>query len=215
MFLFSDRENSFSVCTCAKCGSTSLFMTLYALISGSKNTRQGPPWIHEFVKWNFPNVSSSTYPGKLHLIMTRDPVERYVSAFHSKVKCCRDNRTSCYKDRGDDFVPSLATLAGGARRNCLTFDEYVNALERVQKANKESSLNAHFQPQDIACPIPRGTPTLVFDVSVAGDFLAKLRGFELHATKFIHAHATRRDIVYDTTRLRAIAEREYTFVDRV
>ena len=106
MFLYSEKSrNSFSVCTCAKCGSTSLFLALYELISGTNYQKTGPPWVQNFVKWDFPNVKASATPGKLHLIITRDPVERYVSAFHSKVKCCSDNQTSCYKDRNDIFVP--------------------------------------------------------------------------------------------------------------
>lgn len=159
MFLFSSTnvENSLSVCTCAKCGSSSLFQTLYALISGSRWHRSGPPYVHEYVKWNFPNVTSSPVPGKLHLIMTRDPVERYVSAFHSKVKCCSDNRTSCYQDRNDHFVPQLAILAGIAPKNCLTFDEYVNVLERVHRANKQSSLTLQTTKYSVSHP---PTPTV-------------------------------------------------------
>ena len=134
-------SDSFSVCTCAKCGSTSLYMTLYALISGSTYHYSGPPYVHDFVHWNFQGVTNSPHPGKLHLIMSRDPVERYVSAFHSKVKCCSDNKTSCYKDVNDHFVPSLTSLANIPQKNCLTFDEYVTALEKVHKANKQHLFN--------------------------------------------------------------------------
>ena len=100
------------------------------------------------------------------------------------------------------------------RKNCMSFDEYVYALERVWRANKQSRLGEHFRPQHISCPVPIGTPTLVFDISDANAFLASLRGFELHQVKIPRMHSTPRDIVYDTTRLRTLAESEYKFVAR-
>jgi hypothetical protein len=146
--------------------------------------------------------------------MTRDPVERYVSAFHSKVKCCSDNKTRCYQDLGDDFVPGLSTLAKQQKRSCLNFDEYIGALESVHRQGKQHLLNDHFKPQTITCFVPVGKPTLVFDVTAASAFFARLRGFKLHSPKFVHSHSTPRDKTYDTTRLQALACPEYKFVDQ-
>ena len=214
MFLYSELSNSLSICTCAKCGSTSLFMTLYAMISGSPYTRKTAPWVHDYMKWGFDNVSLSSEPGKLHLIMTRNPVERYISAFHSKLRCCDDGVTRCYQDLDNRFAPAFARLANMPKRECFVFEDYVQALENVHRLKKQHLLDAHFLPQDIACKAYTNTPTLVFDVNYASEFLQRLRGYKMHHYKMMHTHATPRNKGYNTSRLEALSLPEFEWVDR-
>ena len=87
--LYSEGKTSFSACVPAKSGSTSFFLFMYGLLSGSKYPISKLDRIHKFREWNFPNVTETSVPGKLHFIVKRDPIERYISAFHSKVRCCQ------------------------------------------------------------------------------------------------------------------------------
>ena len=211
MFFYLFENKSLSVCTCAKCGSTSLFMTLYYAITGSNFTR--PLIIHKYWLWGVQNVKPSNHYGDLHLIMTRDPVERYVSTYHSKIKCCEDNVTRCYNDLTDNLAPKLLNIAGFPSKRCMNFEEYVVVLEKIHKVNKVTLMNEHFLPQHLACPIPQLTPTLVFDVSMADKFFSRLRGYGMHPVQFYHEHSTPRPQEVDTTRLRELARKEYEFVD--
>ena len=69
-------------------GSTSLYWALHDLIDG-RPRHKGRPYIHEFERWGTPGVSSATAPSADMLFhVYRDPVERYLSSFASKVMCC-------------------------------------------------------------------------------------------------------------------------------
>ena len=192
MFLFTGNNLSLSVCICAKCGSTSLFFALYQMISGNAFPRTGPPWVHDFRDWQFANVTDSPNPGDLHLVVTRDPVDRYVSAFHSKIKCCDDNVTSCYQDRSDHLGPPLARLAGAPPRPCMSYDEYVHALTAVHRKGLQPYLNPHFKPQHLSCPIPARSPSIVVDLPLASRILSRLKGYGFHRVTIPHMHATPR-----------------------
>ena len=116
---------SFSIC--AKCGSTSLFNALYTAVYGTpfKNVNKSagppkPPWVHAWTKWpksGRPEGSMLMYAGHLrgypriewlHFHVYRDPVERYISTYFSKLRCCgaelpgvapsAQNRTVCAQD---------------------------------------------------------------------------------------------------------------------
>ena len=54
--------------------------------------------------------------------IVRDPIERYISAWHGKFKCCADG-TPCFTDASESLVKGLR-----AGRKCLSFDDYVDAL---------------------------------------------------------------------------------------
>ena len=115
----------------------------------------------------------------------------------------------------DHIVPSLLRLIDREPRNCLSYEEHVGALEEVRRRGRQSHLNAHIMPQHLACRVPLSTPTLVFDVNVASEFLLRLHGYHLTRVECMHLHATNSPSSYDTSRLTALARPEYDFVDRL
>lgn len=159
-FLFAPpgSRNSLSVCICAKCGSTSVFRALHHAIVG-KEKPAGPPWIQAFMKWRAPGVSASGIRGSVHVHITRDPIDRYVSAFHSKLRCCPGSCRSCHPDMAWKSGRILAaellrlasnqTIEGCAR--CLHMADYARALRTVHRAGRQRRLNSHFLPQHLAC----------------------------------------------------------------
>ena len=221
MFLYDSGVNSLSVCTCAKCGSTSLFQMLHQMVTGLPWVNSGPPWVQEYWRWNVSNVSNSREYGRLHLIMTRDPEERYVSAFHSKVKCCDGANTTlrvpCFEDVRAHFVPGLATLARMRPTRCLTFEEYLYALEEVHRLGQQHKLNPHFRPQHLSCPMRKDVPTIAFDVSQIAT-LNQLRGFRLRRAPLLRVHATHHHDNVERLRIPAgaafMTEAERAFVVR-
>ena len=217
-FLYSSGRKTFSVCTCAKCGSTSLYLMLYSAVAGRQypyyyeNTSK-PLNVHNFAQWGLRNVTRTEKHGDVHFIMTRDPVERYLSAFFSKIQCCADNRSRCFSDRDDKVPMSLLRLASRPRKGCMTFEEYTDVLEELHTRNMQQHMDDHVMPQDLTCQHSSSTPTFVFDVRKAGQFLNSLHGYGLHRVDFPHMHRSPRWLgTINTTRLQALAEREYRFL---
>lgn len=189
MFLYNGSgAATFSVCTCAKCGSSTLMQALLYMVSGMKprDLPIGSSRLHEYDRWGLSNVIKSETPGTVHFIVTRDPVSRYISAFHSKVKCCLDSTTKpCYDDTKDLFgAPSLHTCTDFALPSegvprCYSFADYVGALTRCHSKGLRARLNSHFRPQDTVCPLYHGVPTLSVTVDEVGSIFRALRGYNL------------------------------------
>lgn len=168
---------TFSIC--AKCGSTSLYRAIFEAIYGYQYNISGPPWVHDWMNWpqngrpfgslllyaghleNLTIASSSSIWHYYHIY--RDPVDRYISAFFSKLRCCDPqrvgvsnglNRSRCMGDRncGDGIVKSLYYASGLSlpvsfereQRICLYFDEYVDLMKKVTNPHE---LNPHIRPQ--------------------------------------------------------------------
>ena len=85
-----------ALCSCLKCGSTSFFALAYKTLFGKEWPYQGRPWVQE--------VYSDRWEGKVTTIsvdemkkknvtsiaLLRDPKERLISAWKSKVACDED-----------------------------------------------------------------------------------------------------------------------------
>jgi len=232
MFLFHSGDKSFSMCTCAKCGSSSTYSILLFLVTGQQGCPpNGCASIHDYAGWGFPNVSStgSHSPGKLHIMVYRDPVERLISAFHSKVKCCANTTQPCFDDTRDTFGTqsilkcnhwSPAPQVG--ERSCLSFREYANALASCHAKGLRRNLNAHFLPQDVACPPKLHAPTLMVPINKTSSLWPALRNFGLHRpppSLFRPGHSTSQaaKAAYPlepgaVKQLRAISAPEYKYI---
>lgn len=129
---------------------------------------------------------------RFHVWVVRDPVDRYISAWHSKVKCC-GNKTSvgflgvpCYQDVAGHYGTKLREqtnrLEGVSetQSRCMFFAEYVDAIVEMHAQNRAHELNSHWKPQHMACPPaePAGSvPTYVNTVQEIGGFLRGLQNF--------------------------------------
>lgn len=78
----------------------------------------GPPWIHEWKKWPYPatkiisNQPHESATKRITVWAIRDPIDRYLSAFYSKIACCNPTsnieiekeRKVCYGDKADHLA---------------------------------------------------------------------------------------------------------------
>ena len=139
------NRHSYGVCICAKCGSTSAFNAIHnSLFSFEFVAPKGGPWVHEFKSWSSPNVYSweEMYNKFGHnnfdevYLVTRTPLERYISAFYSKVMCCeaRANESCAFNPKGAALESkNLRKVAHMSDNNkpCLDFEEYSNILLKI------------------------------------------------------------------------------------
>ena len=154
--------------------------------------------------------------------VTRDPIERYVSSFHSKITCKGKKgdgggrpRVRGYQDLGNHLAPGLQALAGLEERHpCLYWSEYVDVLARIKKLGRQRDANNHFKPQHFYCAgvIQRKNVTKV-DTAQIGEFLHGLGGFGPVPGRYPvsqHMHQTRRRERTSNWDLCEVARPEYT-----
>mmetsp|Transcript_33810 Transcript_33810/g.68808 ORF Transcript_33810/g.68808 Transcript_33810/m.68808 type:complete len:365 (-) Transcript_33810:218-1312(-) len=171
-----------TLCTCAKCGSTSLWEELFAIVEGKSFKSMnytGPPWIHDLLnKKLWTNIEAkrrtdwSNFKDQDSFALIRDPKERIVSAWKSKVTCDTDEEIPGHRM----FVPRLLKLAGPssnmtARTDkgfpCLDLSDYLAVLSQIHAQGREGSLNEHFLPQHLGCfkDVPPSMWTVVTTIS--------------------------------------------------
>lgn len=152
-------ENGVVVCTCAKCGSTSLFKFVYENTFGHSWEFKDAPYLQEVwsPRWE-KSVSVVTDAAAQKAVMNkaysfalvRDPKERLLSAWSSKVSC--DNRTSADNGERAVFVTQLLKVAGKDwSASCLSLQDFLVALNDIHMANNSHLLNDHFRPQTQEC----------------------------------------------------------------
>ena len=158
--------NPATLCTCAKCGSTSMWEELFAIVQGKSFKSMnytGPPWIHNLSnKKLWTNIHAkrktdwSSFDNQNSFALIRDPKERIVSAWKSKVTCdeAKEIKEHIW------MVPHLLKLAGPkinitARTDkgfpCLDFSDFLAVLSHIHAQGKEGLLDEHFLPQHLGC----------------------------------------------------------------
>ncbi|KAG8461743.1 hypothetical protein KFE25_001361 [Diacronema lutheri] len=166
MFLFTSpvTKKSLSMCVGPKCGSTSMFLALYLSIVG----RSKPPGrlaVNMFPKWNASGVSFTRATGDVHVHVVRDPIDRYISAFHSKLKCCPGTSgLGCFQDKSETHIAPLLALSGNTSGACcLHMHDYATALNDVHRKGLQAHLDRHFRPQHLMCAVHPGALDLASD----------------------------------------------------
>lgn len=149
------------ICICAKCGSTSLYELLYNLTFGRPWNYTDQPYIHDVAspRWEgkfkvLNSVTAShliTGPETFSFALMRDPKERLISSWKSKVAC--DGGGNWGTDLVDRawMVPELRELAGFRSMTCMSFEKFVNTLAQVHHTGLAALLNVHFRPQQLGC----------------------------------------------------------------
>ena len=156
--------NPATLCTCAKCGSTSMWLELFAIVQGKSFKSMnytGPPWIHDLTnKKLWTNIHAkrktdwSNFDNQNSFALIRDPKKRIVSAWKSKVTCDTDKEINGHIR----LVPELLKLAGtkhnitartGKGFPCLDLSDYLAVLSHIHAQGKEGLLEAHFLPQHL------------------------------------------------------------------
>jgi len=150
------------VCYCAKCGSTSITNELYKIVFGKPwDYPLTEPWIQELdsTRWEGlgKKVRKIDFGKTSSFAVIRDPKERIMSAFRSKVGCQGWNDLT---DR-EKIVPTLLRLAGLPKKVaskpqygsglCLNKTVYLRALFMIHEQGLQGELNDHFLPQHLHC----------------------------------------------------------------
>ena len=150
--VYNSGGRSFAVCACNKCGTTSLFEWMYESIFGRPFVRRlEPPYVQDVEEWGAaPNGTIDVRYDSSHtevVAIVREPLDRYASAFRSKIRCHRVGfsmnrqlRRRTDVDDGNRMVPALLQLAGldpslghvadstMKETHCLDFADYALAL---------------------------------------------------------------------------------------
>lgn len=174
-------DSSVVVCGCAKCGTTSLMAWIYKVTHNGKSWPYvGPPWIHSFSpRWGNTNVvllnakaQARVFadPTVLTVALVREPSERLLSSWQSKLQCEAGKRGEIDAD-GPAVIRTIAAVLGGAatitsrpplplftvrmsrvvNRGCLYVHEYAALLDEVHRRHDPSHLDAHILPQQHGC----------------------------------------------------------------
>ena len=176
-FISKRQAYQLVLCTCAKCGSTSLLTALCRSFRGSHNDSRCEGNSVYYTKLWGSNEQKNRFrrffaikPNSLAVYMWsyRDPVERYISAYKSKLQCCNSiSRVPCIPRQNYYFAQNLITMTRGYKRHvlrpganasnisCLFMEEYVRALEVHHFRKEQNKLEQHFFPQHLECPLPK------------------------------------------------------------
>eukprot|EP00038_Savillea_parva_P014463 m.215995 g.215995 ORF g.215995 m.215995 type:complete len:296 (-) comp28126_c0_seq1:112-999(-) len=218
------------VCACPKCGSTAFMNWLYeGTHNGTRWPHKGPPWIQDLgsSRWDglFTPLSKLPTndrdavlkdPNVVKVAIVRDPVERLLSAWRSKVKCEASGKHGADVHDRDKLTLSMLRLLSNdgvfkshiegqqhrrvnfsraTKRECLYLNEYVDVLAEIHHLGRAAQLNEHFRPQQFLCfkwiPVQKWTSV----VSLASN-TSKHKGLHLLASRMDthgthhHAHST-------------------------
>ena len=199
---------STSMCICAKCGGTSLFSWLYEASTARHSARViAPPWVQHVPSWepppngaiSFSDVPSTSTGPIDHFTIVRDPLDRYYSAWKSKIRCDRSDAAD-----GNRLVPDLLRRAGlpasmmsevrASNRTapvpvtyCLGFKEFALAMRRIHARGQQARLDMHLLPQSLGrCKRDARRMTIAQFASVAPELSDR---FGLQHVVFPHTHA--------------------------
>lgn len=158
LFFYTQQMSpSVAICWCAKCGSSSLSRYLYSVMFGREWPYSGAPWPQEMgsPRWEgqFKSVSGQkARDADYTFALMRDPKERLISSFKSKVSC----RDKWYNTDTTDrvrLVRELLELAGlgTSRAHCMRLGTFLDTLRKIHSLGRAQLLDAHFRPQHYDC----------------------------------------------------------------
>jgi len=146
-------------CTCAKCGSSSAYRTIFKQLF-HKDYPEGRPWVHSnSVRWSgerrtigFKKVLEQERQKQVDMVaLVRDPYDRLISSWKNKFRC-----GSSGVDRADRarLVPKLLNLARvpkRKRKDCLSITDFAMAVQQVYLQGDACKLDCHLRPQSLKC----------------------------------------------------------------
>ena len=167
------------VCVPAKAGSTSFYFWLYNTLAGVPWPYSGPPWVQDVSSehWSGGNLTGvrvarfAALPfhqrnrilsdaNVRRFALTRDPLERALSAYYSKVACgtgdASDHAGVIRQLMKQAPNAAAAGLGEGSDLNrsvpCLSAVDFARmVLEARLSTSTRWQVNAHFMPQSDAC----------------------------------------------------------------
>ena len=235
--VFSTSGRQLTICTCAKCGSTSVSRWLYESVYGKPFVVQDPlrgPWVQNVQEWEAPPVGeimhtpSASGLGSYNFTIVRDPLDRYFSAWKSEIHCNRSGAAD-----GNRIVPELLKLAGlpaskmivvrlhdspmtASTMSCLHFADFALALRAVHTRGAQGMLDNHFLPQTLT-GCSQGAKSTIAEFEKVAPVIAGR--FGLREVAFPHEHAAPESPALRLTRrtleseLCAIVAPEYAWME--
>ena len=176
-----------ALCSCLKCGSTSFFLFAYKTLFGKEWPYQGRPWVHDLYsdRWEGKvttiSVDGMKKKNVTSIALLRDPKERLISAWKSKVACDEDAWNTDTFER-QNVVDNLLLLANRSQgKNCMHLEEFLGVLHDIHEAGNGQMLNWHFLPQQLGCfhhlaPEEWTVASTINDPKVASSLSAALGG---------------------------------------
>mmetsp|Transcript_34828 Transcript_34828/g.75964 ORF Transcript_34828/g.75964 Transcript_34828/m.75964 type:complete len:308 (-) Transcript_34828:119-1042(-) len=161
IFMHYLPEKKVVACGCGKCGSTSMWNFIYAGQFGHPWSYTGSPYVQD--------VLSERWEGKVeHLknmteqiaameegfsfALIRDPKERLISAWKSKIAC--DTRFGTDTRERTFLTQRLLQTAEkehAPEQNCMDLETFLDALQSAHQLGKQGFLDRHFLPQNEGC----------------------------------------------------------------
>mmetsp|Transcript_10287 Transcript_10287/g.23148 ORF Transcript_10287/g.23148 Transcript_10287/m.23148 type:complete len:303 (+) Transcript_10287:68-976(+) len=162
IFLHHMPQEDVVACGCGKCGSTSMWHFIYEKKFGHRWNYSGTPYVQDVTssRWEG-KVLHERYEKKQEEIMNksfsfaliRDPKERLISAWKSKI-ACMGSRYGTDMGTRDYFTQQLLQAAGHsnyADQHCLSLEDFLKALQHAYALKNENFLDRHFLPQTAGC----------------------------------------------------------------
>merc|ERR1719343_159460 len=209
------------MCGCGKCGSTSMLEYTYDQLFPSTWVDtwkgKGPPYVQEVLseKWSidgkqvFQQISDKKKQEQImkkafSFALIRDPKERLVSAWKSKLACENWYGVDLYDRAHYDgywhqyrgFVAQVQRLRGQDENiTCMSLEMFAEALLDIKKLGRSSYLDRHFLAQDLGCfyRFPPNKWTKVTTIKAEGGFqqLAKQLGSKNSTIYSMHGSPSR------------------------
>jgi len=217
------------VCGCAKCGSTSMYHYIYKSEFEHIWPYNGQPWIQTLKsprwagKWTVEHDQKQQKKIMEHatsFALIRDPKERLVSSWKSKVTC-NENYGVDIPDR-NHFVPELLRLRGANDNianniDCLNLLDFCEALRAVQVQGKSRYLNQHFLPQNLGCfkSFPPNTWTAVGPITDSRTFTVLAANLRKGSTSTKAANKSTKKVNHMSTKGVMISEKVAELLDLV
>jgi len=161
------------MCGCGKCGSTSMLEYTYDQIFPAtwRDTWKGhgPPyaqdvwserWEGNFVKIDDQEAQEKIMDKAFSFALIRDPKERLISAWKSKLACENWYGVDLFDRAHYDgfwhqyrgFVAQIQRLRGQDENiTCMPLEMFAEALVDIKKLGRFQYLDRHFLPQDLGC----------------------------------------------------------------
>lgn len=146
------------LCCCDKCGSTSLYDYVYEALSHHKwpygatppwrQQLYSPRWLHRFHMLPAKRLGSVKYK----FALTRDPIDRLISAYKSKYACDGFVGHVNATDRAW-MIPQLYALARreGSPKYCISLLDFAELLQAIHRHGNAHRLDVHIRPQQFEC----------------------------------------------------------------
>jgi len=159
IFMHYMKEQNTVLCGCGKCGTTSMYEYVFKSTKGKEFTWKDKPFVQDVTseRWegSFEHVVDEQKQDKImkdafSFALIRDPKERLVSSWKSKVAC--DDAMG--HDDTSHFVKILYILMEwepDPNVTCFSLEDFAGALHKIHVLGNEKYLDRHFLPQSMGC----------------------------------------------------------------